>query len=900
MKSKFSSMWRVGIALVLVLSMGLMAAPAAADVSSPRVTLDTAGPEAGAVYTINFIPTVDLAQTVDTITIVFPEDTDISGLVATTDADVDGTESSAVDIVGQRLTITLGSADVTAGTDIPVIVGTTNNVTNPLTGDHTLQVYTSQEPTAVTSQPYTIWTAASNALSLGTVVLDPVSAYAGATTAYTIPVQAGSESAYLPSGSTLTFQFPDGTGVSGVTGATFDGATASFAVSGQEVTVTLLAPKFLGSTSFKDVVISGVVNPDLAATGYILKVKSNVETTWVEETFNIVTGTTIVKLGFLVKPSVIAPDDEDAQVFTVQSQDQGGNLVVDISYVLLSSTSSTGTFWETAYATEITSPTGIQLDGGEISFYYKDATAGDYTITVTEQEPSTPAWTDATTPLTVSQQLDVALYHGASLVAYYHTITLAIADAVPGDTIKVGPGTYEEALLTLDVVDLTLESTGTAAETIIVALSGANAIYITASGVTVDGFTVQDTESGQTAINVAGTGDDATVKNNVMTTTEEDVYPEGIRIEASGATVSGNELDIHHTMMVISGSDITLLENTFGAGINLTTSDVDIIDNIIIGAEFTGIVFEGGAPFTDILIDGNTISGTPLTDELTEGIGISFRSNVDSVTNLTIQRNTITDNEGPGIVIPDINTFTDVVIKYNDISGNGDYGIENARSASVDAKYNYWGSATGPTITTNPGGTGDAVNTHVDYSPWRHKSRADFPTASYPALTVDLSTGWNTLSTPAKLISTADSVGVLVPTGLSIAYLFDDGWVQTTTDVLNPSDAVYILMLSDQTVLLQIDGGITWVPSKDLAVGWNLIGLASLTDMDDELAIASVFGSYAQLVSPSMNTAPWVYVTGQDVSGTANVLVGEGYWIFMKSEATLGGFTLCPIVPDLD
>jgi len=459
----------------------------------------------------------------------------------------------------------------------------------------------------------------------------------------------------------------------------------------------------------------------------------------------------------------------------------------------------------------------------------------------------------------------------------YPTIQDAINAAVDGDTIQVGPGTYEENL-TIGVSNLTLESTDGAAVTTI-----EGAITISAHDVTVDGFTMKHTTTIMTI-----SAPNATVKNNILTA---DTCIMGIVVGAAGAEITGNELDINTTMYLSGGaSDCTLSNNAFGAGINLMDGDksnVTIIDNTIIGSEYEGINFEGGRTYSDILIEGNTISQTTLGD----AIGICVRG---TVTNLVIKRNNITDN-GIGIKLESWDTGEPVtsVIKYNDISGNTDCGIENTSGTPVDATYNYWGSPAGP---------GSAVTGDVTCSPWLHKSQAECVTVSYPALSVSLSTGWNTLSTPAKLISTADTVADLVPSGMVIAYWYDatdadaDGayWELAATHVLNPCDAVYIKMSSTQTVLFQIDGSATWVPSKDLAAGWNMIGLAKLEKEGAHDAVASVSGSYAQVVSPSMNESEWVFVTGEV---GPDMLVGEGYWIFMKEAATLGGFTLCPIAP---
>jgi len=57
-------------------------------------------------------------------------------------------------------------------------------------------------------------------------------------------------------------------------------------------------------------------------------------------------------------------------------------------------------------------------------------------------------------------------------------------------------------------------------------------------------------------------------------------------------------------------------------------------------------------------------------------------------------------------------------INFNNIAGNTGYGIRNINTVPVDAEHNWWGSATGPTHASNPGGTGDKVSDNVDFTPW--------------------------------------------------------------------------------------------------------------------------------------------------------------------------------------
>jgi pimeloyl-ACP methyl ester carboxylesterase len=52
------------------------------------------------------------------------------------------------------------------------------------------------------------------------------------------------------------------------------------------------------------------------------------------------------------------------------------------------------------------------------------------------------------------------------------------------------------------------------------------------------------------------------------------------------------------------------------------------------------------------------------------------------------------------------------------IHDNGTYGLYNSSPTIADATGNWWGSATGPTHPSNPGGTGDKVTDNVNFANW--------------------------------------------------------------------------------------------------------------------------------------------------------------------------------------
>jgi len=380
------------------------------------------------------------------------------------------------------------------------------------------------------------------------------------------------------------------------------------------------------------------------------------------------------------------------------------------------------------------------------------------------------------------------------------------------------------------------------------------------------------------------------------------------------------------TGVAISGNTLTDC-NGVGISVNGYLADVtaSITNNTITNAV---IPIDIQRKTLSVVVTGNTITGGYDTGIVLEGA---------TNNGVTIKNNTITGSAGAGIHIEDDALTNPHYIQYNDIYGNNTYAIQAdaavATPANLNTQYNWYGSATGPAYTaltgatiskSNPNGTGNAITDRVVYYPWLHKSKADVVTdnASYQACTMSLVSGWNTLSTPVKLISTADSIDELIPSGMTIGYYYDaTGWQQITTGkVLSPCDAVYVKMSAATDVLLKFDASAYTTPSKALNAGWNLISLAYLSSSGKQAddAVASVYltaaglPGYSQVVSPSLNAAQtnmfgvagasWAYSSGQTVVSpyTETMYAGLGYWCYMQNTATLAGFEITPIAPDLE
>jgi hypothetical protein len=356
----------------------------------------------------------------------------------------------------------------------------------------------------------------------------------------------------------------------------------------------------------------------------------------------------------------------------------------------------------------------------------------------------------------------------------------------------------------------------------------------------------------------------------------------------------------------------------------------------------TGTVINGGITVQELTGSNVIIEGLTVTDYTDFGIRIvkvkdtdsfSLRDNtfqgvsgsvtgveVDNVASdgeLTIERNTITDND---IGIKLLAEVAGAIIKYNDISGNT-LGLELLGGGAADASRNWWGHISGPKHTvSNPRGEGDGISGDADYQPWltrQYATALNDNIAYFGSASVNVSVGWNIISTPVALDSCADTLGEFVAMGdpdlhlheTSPIYRYDTqtGTFAIVTDSypLSPLDAIYVRM-AEADIAPIIYSPDTSVPVKEIYPGWNLIGLANLNDMPVDDALSSIYKvagdltGYTQVVSPLIgNQEAWIYV--RDAVSPPDMLATRGYWIFMLNapdSTDIAGFVFTPLSLD--
>ncbi len=185
-----------------------------------------------------------------------------------------------------------------------------------------------------------------------------------------------------------------------------------------------------------------------------------------------------------------------------------------------------------------------------------------------------------------------------------------------------------------------------------------------------------------------------------------------------------------------------------------------------------------GGNIVSAQITGNTISGT----NASESYGIRL---LGLVTNVSISGNNITNN-AYGI---DLNNANGALVTYNNIFSNFIYGINNAGSEPLSAKYNWWGSETGPNYAGSqyPSSPGDSVTDGVLFEPWLIKP---YPPI-VPITVVNVNPQFTVLAVPAlgKLFTVNVTISNVT---LMYGFQFTLKWNSTLLTLTNPTTAYRI------------------------------------------------------------------------------------------------------------
>jgi hypothetical protein len=341
------------------------------------------------------------------------------------------------------------------------------------------------------------------------------------------------------------------------------------------------------------------------------------------------------------------------------------------------------------------------------------------------------------------------------------TIQYAVNQSSAGDTINVAAGAYtENVTIPLALAGLTLkgaqagnavsgrtfggvgESTVSATQTV----GNSSVIMIKPSDVTIDGFSLTNVKLIVGIVSAVGSASGIDVKNTV-----------------NGAEITNNIFDGIST--VDTGGNGTAQAVYLEAGPDNVQILGNAMNNIHSNRSAKGILSGDSSstdPGTNILIQGNTISNVTSDTRGAYGIQVNNGGSTSpghtANTGVEIRNNTISNLTGttgwvhavgleantPGVIVEnnDISNLTAgsstdrIAVWFENEDSSFSTGLVHNNNLDVtalafgvavhpalaggplDGTCNWWGSATGPTAASNPGGSGSQVSANVTYKPW--------------------------------------------------------------------------------------------------------------------------------------------------------------------------------------
>ena len=216
-----------------------------------------------------------------------------------------------------------------------------------------------------------------------------------------------------------------------------------------------------------------------------------------------------------------------------------------------------------------------------------------------------------------------------------------------------------------------------------------------------------------------------------------------LRNAASGSVIDGNTIstpswigiqsfvpvDITNNNINGGWGGIEIMSGADGSTVNGNTVSGTTAEALRVFAQatITNNDFSDGYGGIGIWANGADIDGNNIHDNRFRGVDI-----FSGVTSATITNNQLTNNPYTGVMVWGSGTGEGILINYNQIFGNGIFGVESQRTDDdtkpVDATFNWWGDVSGPyhpsswyyfaVEITNPDGSGDEVSDYVLYMPW--------------------------------------------------------------------------------------------------------------------------------------------------------------------------------------
>ena len=338
----------------------------------------------------------------------------------------------------------------------------------------------------------------------------------------------------------------------------------------------------------------------------------------------------------------------------------------------------------------------------------------------------------------------------------FATIQHAVTTVSSGGHVLVAPGTYNENVhitqpLTLAGANATVPGTGARGPESVISTNSAGNDYtvqVTSPGVTVDGFTIQQTAPvtcGSCAafgVQIDPTANGATVADNIitgMTTSGSSGSPAGnpIGVDVSANnTATPNNVTVARNLIENLTSVGTQHKSAQGiqvgdSGSTLTGTGLVISLNHITNVQggpwgSYGVIFN--RPSSGSQVVGNTID--TISGHWAHAIGLEGNVISPVISNNAISGISATTADSADIFTDGTNlSVASATVTNNSLGGGTSGGIGSLSTGTLTAAGNYWGCVTGPNTTgcSATGGSGPLV-----LAPWIMSYTADPTHAGQP------------------------------------------------------------------------------------------------------------------------------------------------------------------------
>jgi len=296
--------------------------------------------------------------------------------------------------------------------------------------------------------------------------------------------------------------------------------------------------------------------------------------------------------------------------------------------------------------------------------------------------------------------------------ADYISIQDAINASEDGDTIRVWDGIYREDIIVN--VSVSLIGNGTN-KTIFEHLTNTTNIIILSDNVTIKGFSFtglwnNDWEPPSFAWTTTGrgiqlTGDYCRISSNRFLNLDWGIW----QVKSNWSIIENCQfVGGYYGVSVDEPSQFTFINNSFSqyiTGVTLSTSDGNSISNCTFKNNKMGLRLQRSS--------NNVITHNNFSFNTGHAIFIDDGSPYNSIVNNTFLHNDIGIRFG-------VNS-PHCSVHYNEITGNriGISVLDKHLSGIVDARFNWWGNASGPYHSEkNKNGGGDRIGDNVTFKPW--------------------------------------------------------------------------------------------------------------------------------------------------------------------------------------